>query len=264
MGFREKYLARTAQRGLLCVGLDPEPEKLPAIIKKAQKPLFEFCRQIADATAEYASAFKPNIAFFESSGAEGIGEFEDLLEYLKTQHPQIPVIADVKRGDLGNTAKEYARYYFDVLEADAITLSPYMGSDSIQPFLQYENSFVFLLCVTSNPGSAELQKKTFADGQTLFEKVADMAETLGNDKTGLVTGATNPEELLGLRKLHPETMFLVPGVGAQGGDPAVILNAGKNTVISVSRSIIYASSDPDFAEKAYLKAGEFASLLQLQ
>ena len=259
MGFYSSFQERSREKGQLCVGLDPEISKMPEKFRTVAG-LYEFCREIADATADFASAFKPNIAFFESSGSEGILQFEKLVAYLKKNHPAIPLIADAKRGDLGNTAKEYARYFFEVLQVDALTLSPYMGRDSIEPFLEFQNSFVFLLCLTSNPGSADFQKKIFTDGETLFTKVANLAESLGKDKAGLVVGGTNPQEMSGIRKKHPELVFLVPGVGAQGGDSQKIVAAGgKNSVISVSRSILYASSGNDFAEKARAAAAEFSA-----
>lgn len=264
MGFYQKFRARRTQKGLLCVGLDPEYEKLPDFIKQEPDPLFNFCRSIVDATADYTSSFKPNIAFFESAGYEGVRQFENLIQYIRTNHPSIPIIADVKRADLGNTAKEYAKYYFTKLKVDAVTLSPYMGSDSITPFLECENGYAFLLCLTSNPGSAEFQKQQFMDGKTLYEKVASMTETLGIEKTGLVVGATNPTELAKIRKSHPELIFLVPGVGAQGGDATTIIKeGGSNCVVSVSRSILYASNESDFAVQAGLVAKKYAHSLAI-
>ena len=203
MNFYNKYATRVDKTGsLLCIGLDPDINRLPDNIKNEPEPLYYFCKEIADAVHEYSSAFKPNIAFFEAHGYKGIQQYEKLCDYLKKEYPDIPVIADIKRGDIGNTAKEYASYYFGRLGVDSVTVSPYMGRDSISPFLSNDDSFVYGLCLTSNPGSNDMQKLLLSTNEPLFMAAADMMNEFNKEKQqcGIVAGATNPLELGLLRR----------------------------------------------------------------
>lgn len=262
MKFYDKFHARSNQiKSILCIGLDPEIEKIPQVIQKSPNPLFEFCKAIVDSTNKEATAYKPNIAFFERYGSDGIKQFENLIQYLQENYADIPIIADVKRGDLANTSKEYAKYYFQSLNVDSITVSPYMGCDSLEPYLQYENSFIFVLCLTSNNGANDFQKLIVKDENTrLYDEVANAINKLNKaypDKLGIVVGATYPGELKLLRKRFPDMLFLIPGFGAQGGGLLETINiSGQNSIVNSSRSIIYSSNQTDFAEKALEKARE--------
>lgn len=261
MGFYIKFTKRAINlKSLLCVGLDPEWEKLPANIKTSDKPLFTFCKEIVDATYDQAVAYKPNIAFFERFGFKGIEQFENLVNHITSKYPEVSIVADVKRGDLANTAKEYAKYYFEDLKVDTVTLSPYMGSDSIEPFLEYKDHAVFLLCLTSNPASKDLQKIKTSSGKNFYEEVANFSKSLNEkykDQVGLVVGATHPEELSQIRNAFPELAFLIPGYGAQGGNLGDIMKVcAHNSLINSSRSIIFNSSGTDFAVKAREKVLE--------
>ncbi|TGN00277.1 orotidine-5'-phosphate decarboxylase [Leptospira dzoumogneensis] len=253
MDFYSKFVKRREiLNSLLCVGIDPDVTKLPSHLEKFPDKLYVFSREIVDATAEYAVAYKPNIAFFEAFGSKGIEQFEKLISHIKTNHPEIPIVADAKRGDLDNTARQYAKFFFKELGVDSLTLSPYMGSDTIKPFIEDDSRMVFLLCLTSNPDSAELQQKTFSEtGRTLYREVAALSEKFPAKNVGLVVGATHPKELLEIRKAHPDRIFLIPGYGAQGASlEEVISVCGKNSLVNSSRSIIFSSSGTDFAEKA--------------
>ena len=268
MNFHEKYGARVKRTGsLLCTGLDPDLHLLPEIIKNGPDPLYHYCVEIVDAVHEYSSAFKPNIAFFEAHGYKGIMQYEKLCDYLKKDYPDIPVIADIKRGDIGNTAKEYASYYFGRLGVDAVTVSPYMGGDSIMPFLADDNNFVFALCLTSNPGSADLQKLDMANSEPLFLSVASMVNEFNTEKQmcGIVAGATSPAELKILRDKYPDLHMLIPGVGTQGGSAEEIAGiAGKYSAVNVSRAILYAGRDKDFAIAANKAAKEYSEKLKIK
>ncbi|MCE9499028.1 MAG: orotidine-5'-phosphate decarboxylase [Leptospira sp.] len=258
----KKFIKRRDQlKSLLCVGLDPERAKLPAFMQSTPDVLFEFSIRIVDAVSHGAVAFKPNIAFFEREGSSGIRQFERLIEHLKSNFPEIPVIGDIKRGDLANTAKEYAQYYFESLGLDAITLSPYMGRDSLEPFLKYADKTIFLLCLTSNPGSKDFQRRVILpENRTLYEIVAAETASICKEfqgQAGIVVGATHPKEIENLRELHHDLLFLIPGYGAQGGNLAEIMEVcGKNSLINSSRGIHFASQGKDFAEKAYEKVME--------
>lgn len=253
MNFRERVAGVIQQKNsLLCVGLDSDLEKLPRSFKSSAEPLLEFNKAIIDATADYASAFKVNLAFYEIYGAEGWRALQKTFAYLPDD---VIKIADAKRGDIGNTTQMYARAVFEGLGADAVTVNPYMGYDSAAPFLMNEEKGVFFLCLTSNPGSADFQR--FTDGrQCLYEKVA--AHVAGwNDKgnCGLVVGATHPQELAAVRKLAPNLPLLIPGIGAQGGDLEAAVVAGVDAAGSLafynsSRAILYASAEDDFASAA--------------
>ncbi|NIF92669.1 orotidine-5'-phosphate decarboxylase [Burkholderia sp. Cy-637] len=240
---------------LLCVGLDPEPTRFPAQFANRPEAIFDFCREIVDATAPYASAFKPQIAYFAAHRAED--QLERLIAHVHLQHPGLPVILDAKRGDIGSTAEQYAREAFERYRADAVTVNPYMGYDSIEPYLAYEDKGVVVLCRTSNPGGSDLQFLE-TGGRPLYQVVAELAATRWNAKTGqlsLVVGATFPKEIEIVRGIVGEMPLLIPGIGAQGGDVQATVAAGRTAdgggmMINSSRAILYASKDEDFAEAA--------------
>ncbi len=254
MTFVERLAARWREADtLLCVGLDPDPARFPPSFSGADA-LFDFCRAIVDATADLACAFKPQIAYFAAARAEP--QLERLIAHIHRAHPQVPVILDAKRGDIGATAELYAREAFERYQADAVTLSPYMGRDSLEPFLAYRDRGAFLLCRTSNPGGADLQMLD-AGGAPLYQQVARHVAGAwnANGQLGLVVGATYPAELAAVRALVGELPLLVPGIGAQGGDIEASVKAGRTQdgtgmVINSSRAILYASRASDFAERA--------------
>ncbi|MCL2075674.1 MAG: orotidine-5'-phosphate decarboxylase [Betaproteobacteria bacterium] len=243
---------------LLCVGLDPDPDKLPASVRKTPDALFEFCAAIIDATAHLVCAFKPQIAYFSAHKAEET--LERVVAHIHTRHPGIPVILDAKRGDIGSTARQYAREAFVRYRADAVTVNPYMGFDSIEPYFDYPEKGIFLLCRTSNPGGSALQFMECENGEKLYERVARLAAEKWN-KTGqcaLVVGATFPAEIARVRALVGDMPLLVPGIGAQGGDIAATVKAGKTAdgyglILNSSRAILYAGQDENYAAAA-LKA----------
>lgn len=264
MNFKEKLLAASRRNdSLLCVGLDPEPSRFPARYagESVAKSVVSFCRAIIEATAPYACAFKPNIAFFEVLGLEGMTIFQEVLKAIP---PHIPVIADAKRGDIGNTARNYAATIFDVYGCDASTVNPYLGYDSVSPFLAYRDKGVILLCRTSNPGARDFQDLRVQgendQARPLYEVVAQRIlswNEAGN--CGMVVGATYPEELRSLRALCPDLPILIPGVGAQGGDLEASVKAGVDAqgelaLISVSRAILYADQGNEFALAAEREA----------
>jgi orotidine-5'-phosphate decarboxylase len=239
---------------LLCVGLDPDPTRFPAHLRSRDDAVYAFCAAIADATAPYACAFKPQVAYFASARAED--QLESLLAHLRQHHPQVPVVLDAKRGDIGATAEHYAREAFERYGADAVTLSPFMGHDSIEPFTAYAGRGVFVLCRTSNPGGDDLQMLEVA-GERLYERVARLAARQWNrgGQLGLVVGATYPAELARVRAIAGDVPLLVPGIGAQGGDVQASVLAGQTAdgtgmLINSSRAILYAGSGEDFAQAA--------------
>ena len=239
---------------LVCVGLDPEPAKFPAKFANDPDAIFEFCRDIVDATAEYACAFKPQIAHFAAMHAEEA--LRMLIMHIRFRYPQIPVILDSKRGDIGSTAQHYATEAFGRYCADAVTVNPYMGRDSAQPFLDHADKGVVILCRTSNAGAGDLQD-LLVDGRPLYQRVAEKVarEWNAHGNCALVVGATWPEQLREVRKIVGDVPFLVPGVGAQGGDvEAVVTNArtadGTGLIVSSSRAILYASNGDDYTEAA--------------
>jgi orotidine-5'-phosphate decarboxylase len=239
---------------LLCVGLDPDPTRFPAHLRSRDDAVYAFCAAIADATAPYACAFKPQVAYFASARAED--QLESLLAHLRQRHPQVPVVLDAKRGDIGATAEHYAREAFERYGADAVTLSPFMGHDSIEPFTAYAGRGVFVLCRTSNPGGDDLQMLEVA-GERLYERVARLAARQWNrgGQLGLVVGATYPAELARVRAIAGDVPLLVPGIGAQGGDVQASVLAGQTAdgtgmLINSSRAILYAGSGEDFAQAA--------------
>ena len=244
----------SSSHSLVCVGLDPEPAKFPQRFAGDPDAVFDFCSAIADATAEFACAFKPQVAHFAALRAEDA--LERLIAHLHATHPGIPVILDAKRGDIGSTAQHYASEAFDRFAADAVTANPYLGRDSVQPFLDHADRGVVILCRTSNPGAGDLQDLVI-DGRPLYQRVAEIVarDWNGHGNCGLVVGATWPEQLREVRAIVGDMPILVPGVGAQGGDvEAVVRNAksadGTGLLVSSSRAILYASSGADFADAA--------------
>ena len=258
MIFLDKLRAAERRNGsLLCIGLDPEPAKFPARLKGDAGKIYDFCAAIVDATADLAIAFKPQIAYFAAHRAED--QLEKLMEHLRRNAPQVPVILDAKRGDIGSTAEQYAREAFERYGADAVTLSPFMGFDSVEPYLRHEGKGAFLLCRTSNPGGDDLQAQRLAgvEGQPfLYEHIAKLVQGPWNlnGQLGLVVGATYPAEIERVRALAPTVPLLIPGVGAQGGDAVATVRAGWRAdapiVVNSSRAICYASAGEDFARAA--------------
>ena len=263
MTFLEQLQGAERQNGsLLCVGLDPEPSKFPASLKGDASKIYDFCAQIVDSTADLAISFKPQIAYFAAHRAED--QLEKLMAHMRRTAPHVPVILDAKRGDIGATAEQYAIEAFERYGADAVTLSPFMGFDSVQPYLKHHGKGAFLLCRTSNPGGDDLQNQRLAsvEGQPLlYEHIAKLAQGPWNvnGQLGLVVGATYPVEIERVRSLAPTLPLLIPGVGAQGGDAVATIKAGYRqsqgvtsgaVIVSSSRAILYASSGPDFAQAA--------------
>ncbi|HPC98104.1 MAG TPA: orotidine-5'-phosphate decarboxylase [Bacteroidales bacterium] len=244
----------------LCVGLDTEKEKIPAFLQGEKDPLFAFNRKIIDATARYAVAYKINSAFYESCGAEGWISLEKTVKYIKEKHPGIFVIADAKRGDIGNTSRMYAKAFLGNMPFDAITVAPYMGEDSVAPFLSFPDKWAIILALTSNRGADDFQYHS-DDGIKLFERVISVSRKWGTiDNTMFVIGATKPEMLREVRKIVPDHFLLVPGVGAQGGSLAEVAKFGMNSscglLVNSSRAIIFADSTRSFADAAAVKAQE--------
>jgi orotidine-5'-phosphate decarboxylase len=270
MNFLDRLRSAERQNGsMLCVGLDPEPSRFPGALKGDASRIYDFCARIVDATADLAIAFKPQIAYFAAHRAEQ--QLERLMEHLRRNAPQVPVILDAKRGDIGSTAQQYAIEAFERYGADAVTLSPFMGFDSVQPYLKYRGKGAFLLCRTSNPGGDDLQNQRLAsvEGQPLlYEHVARLAQGPWNEngQLGLVVGATYPAEIERVRQVAPNLPLLIPGVGAQGGDAVATVKAGWRAdapiVVNSSRAIIYASSGDDYAEAARREALRTRDLLQ--
>jgi orotidine-5'-phosphate decarboxylase len=250
-------LLRAAQRlndSMLCVGLDPEPSRFPGPWKGDAGRIYDFCAAIVEATRDRVCAFKPQIAYFAAHRAED--QLERLMALMKRVAPQVPVILDAKRGDIGSTAEQYAREAFERYQADAVTLSPFMGFDSIEPYLRYADKGLILLCRTSNPGGSDLQAQPLANGSLLYEHVARLAAGPWNrnGQLGLVVGATFPEEIARVRELAPGLPLLIPGVGAQGGDAQATVRAGWRPggpiVVNSSRAVLYASDRENFASAA--------------
>lgn len=260
MNFQEKLdKAIDKNNSLLCVGPDPDISKLPPKFKNSSQPLFEFNKEIIDATADSVCAFKPNSAFYEAHGANGIEQLKATCDYIKKNYSDIPIIFDAKRGDIGNTNKGYAAFAFDYLGADAITLQPYQGIDSLGAFLEYGEKGKFIWVKSSNPDGGEFQNLT-SDSKPFYEHVAEAVQKRNvNGNVLTIVGATYPEELSKIRSIVGESNILVPGIGAQGGDLGASLRAGLNSkkrglIISTSRSVIYASNDDDFAQSARAEA----------
>ena len=251
------------KKSFLCVGLDTDPDKIPEHLHNADDPVFEFNKQIIDATIDLAVAYKPNLAFYESMGISGLKSLEKTIRYLDAFGDEVFTIADAKRGDIGNTSTRYAKAYLDEppdgLGFDSITVAPYMGSDSVKPFLTFDGKWVILLALTSNPGAADFQTQKFENGMRLFETVLHASKEWGNaDNMMYVVGATQAEMLTDIRKIVPDHFLLVPGVGSQGGSLKEVSEKGLNKygglLVNASRSIIYASSGEDFAAGARQEA----------
>ena len=254
---------------MLCVGLDPEPARFPAGLKGDAGKIYDFCARIVDATADLVIAFKPQIAYFAAHRAEA--QLEQLIQQMRRAAPHVPVILDAKRGDIGSTAEQYAKEAFERYGADAVTLSPFMGFDSVEPYLKYEGKGAFLLCRTSNPGGDDLQNQRLSSVKgkpLLYEHVAKLAQGPWNvnGQLGLVVGATYPAEIEAVRKVAPTVPLLIPGIGAQGGDAIATVKAGWRVdapiVVSSSRQILYASDGEGYAEAARREARRTRDLLE--
>ncbi|ATV38408.1 orotidine-5'-phosphate decarboxylase [Prevotella intermedia] len=249
------------KKSFLCVGLDTDLNKIPKFLLNEEDPIFSFNKAIIDATAPYCVAYKPNLAFYECYGLKGMEAFEKTITYLKEKYPNHFIIADAKRGDIGNTSKMYAQTFFKEYNVDALTIAPYMGEDSVKPFLEYEGKWVILLALTSNKGSHDFQLFEDKDGVRLFERVLSKAQEWGTTENLMfVVGATQGSLFADIRKLAPDSFLLVPGVGAQGGSLQEVCKYGMNKdcglLVNSSRGIIYASSEANFAEIAGEKAKE--------
>ena len=247
------------KRSFLCVGLDSDIKKLPAHLKENEDAVFEFNKAIIDATAPYTVAYKPNLAFYEACGVKGWISFEKTVNYIKENYPEIFIIADAKRGDIGNTSSLYARSFFEEMKVDSITVAPYMGEDSVKPFLAYEGSWVIVLALTSNPGSHDFQLTKDENGTMLFEKVLETSQKWGSDENMMyVVGATQGKSFENVRRIVPNHFLLVPGVGAQGGSLSEVAKYGLNDhcglIVNSSRQIIYADNSENFAEAARAQA----------
>lgn len=268
---RDQLVENIRRKGsFLCVGLDSDINKLPRHLLLTDDPVYEFNKAIIDATAPYCVAYKPNLAFYEATGAQGWITLEKTIKYIKENHPDQFIIADAKRGDIGNTSKLYARSFFEHLDVDSVTVAPYMGEDSVTPFLGYEGKWVILLALTSNKGSHDFQFIEDKEGTRLFEHVIETSSKwAGPEEMMYVVGATQGEMFKDIRKVAPESFLLVPGVGAQGGSLAEVARYGMikdcGLLVNSSRGIIFASSGEDFAETAGREAAklrdEMASLL---
>jgi orotidine-5'-phosphate decarboxylase len=262
-------LAERQNASMLCVGLDPEPAKFPLAFKDDASKIYDFCAAIVDATADLVSAFKPQIAYFAANRAED--QLERLMAHMRHAAPAVPIILDAKRGDIGSTAEQYAKEAFERYGADAVTLSPFMGFDSIAPYLKYHNKGAFLLCRTSNPGGDDFQNQrlsSVAGTPRLYEHIAQLAQGPWNlnGQLGLVVGATYPAEIERVRALAPTLPLLIPGVGAQGGDALATVKAGRREdgpiIVNSSRTVLYASSGADFAQAARQEALRTRAVLQ--
>lgn len=255
------------KKSFLCVGLDTDITKIPEHLFDNDDAMFEFNKAIIDATAAYCVAYKPNTAFYESLGSLGWDVLERTVEYIQTNYPDQFIIADAKRGDIGNTSAMYAKAFFEDLDVDALTVAPYMGNDSVTPFLGFDDKWVILLALTSNKGAADFQFSEAEDGKRLFEKVIETSKQwASSDKLMYVVGATQAAMLADIRKLIPDSFLLVPGVGAQGGSLQEVAKYGLNDkcglLVNSSRNIIYASCEQDFAEAAGAAARNMQEQMQ--
>lgn len=244
------------KKSYLCVGLDTDIQKIPSFLLKSNDPIFEFNKQIIDATHDLTIAYKPNTAFYESCGSKGWKSLEKTADYIKLNYPEIFIIADAKRGDIGNTSKMYAKTFFEKMNFDAVTVAPYMGEDSVKPFLNFKNKFVIILALTSNKGANDFQMLiNNKDEKYVYEKVIEKSKKWGNTENIMyVIGATKSEKLKEIRKIIPDNFLLIPGIGAQGGNLKETIRNGKNKkgglIINSSRGIIYAGNSKNFAEKS--------------
>lgn len=258
---QELYNNIVKKQSFLCVGLDTDIRKIPQHLLQEEDPIFAFNRAIIDATAPCCIAYKPNLAFYESQGIKGLTALYRTINYIRTNYPDQFIIADAKRGDIGNTAAMYADSFFGAMDADAVTVAPYMGKDSITPFLGYDNRWVILLALTSNQGADDFQYLTDTQGTPLFQHVLKKSLEWGNaDNMMYVVGATRADMLADIRKIVPDSFLLVPGIGAQGGSLEEVCRYGMNRecglIVNNSRAIIYASNESNFAEVAHNKACE--------
>lgn len=259
MDSSELFTQIKQKQSYLCVGLDTDPEKIPGHLRSAADPVFEFNKQIIDATHAYCVAYKPNLAFYEALGPKGWESLQKTLDYIPKD---IFTIADAKRGDIGNTAALYAKTFFEYLNFDALTVAPYMGEDSVKPFFRYQGKWVILLAHTSNPGSDDFQMiESRQTGRKLYEEVIIKAQQWGSpEELMFVVGATQSEKIASIRKTVPDHFFLVPGIGAQGGDLQAVSRSGMNRrcglLVNSSRGIIYASQEKDFAGAAGREANK--------
>ena len=252
-----------SKRTFLCIGLDPDRTLLPPHLTHHPQALFLFNKEIIDATAPYTVAYKPNTAFYEAEGANGWAQLTQTLHYIRTHYPSTFIIADAKRGDIGNTAQRYAKAFFEALDVDAVTVAPYMGLDSISPFLKYKNKWTIVLALTSNDTASDFELSPLANGKPLYEAVIEKCSQQGaKEQLMFVVGATRPQKLAEIRKIVPHHFLLVPGVGAQGGSVAEVAKYGMNDhcglLVNVSRDIIYAGNDTNFAQAAGNRAAEIA------
>ncbi|MDP3940695.1 MAG: orotidine-5'-phosphate decarboxylase [bacterium] len=261
MTFRDKLETIIAKNNsLLCVGLDPDLEKLPKHLLETKDPIFEFNKAIIDATHDLVCVYKPNIAFYEAEGIEGLQSLKKTIEYLQQTYPEIPLLLDAKRGDIGNTAAKYAKAAFEYWNADATTVYPHLGLDSLIPFFEYKDKMTIVLVKTSNKDSGMFQDLP-VDGEPYYLRMAEKIKTWSYDNIGIFVGATYPKEMKGIRQLFPDHIFLSAGLGAQQAEIAAIVKAGINArgsgiMFNASRSILYASSGSDFADKARTKTLE--------
>ena len=258
-----------SKKTFLCVGLDTDINKIPEHLKKEEDPIFAFNKAIIDATAPYCVAYKPNLAFYECYGLKGMVAFEKTIKYLKENHPNHFIIADAKRGDIGNTSKMYAQTFFEEYNLDSVTVAPYMGEDSVKPFLEYDGKWVILLALTSNKGSHDFQLTEDQQGERLFEKVLKKSQEWGTTEDLMyVVGATQGKMFEDIRRIAPNHFLLVPGVGAQGGSLQEVCKYGMTKdcglLVNSSRGIIYAGKDKDFAEMAAQKAKELQQEMAIE
>ena len=258
-----------AKKSFLCVGLDTDIKKIPQHLLKEEDPIFSLNKAIIDATAPYCIAYKPNLAFYESMGVKGWISFEKTIKYLNENYPNHFIIADAKRGDIGNTSAMYARTFFEEMNIDSVTVAPYMGEDSVSPFLTYPNKWVILLALTSNKGSHDFQLTADSNGERLFEKVLRQSQNWGNDENMMyVVGATQGKMFEDIRKVAPNHFLLVPGIGAQGGSLEEVCKYGMNStcglIVNSSRAIIYADSTENFAKVAAEKAKEVQQQMEAE
>lgn len=255
------------KKTFLCVGLDPDMKKIPAHLHNEEYPIFAFNKAIIDATSPFCVAYKPNLAFYECYGIKGMQEFEMTIDYLRINYPHHFVIADAKRGDIGNTSAMYAQTFFETFKVDALTVAPYMGQDSVLPFLQYEDSWVVLLALTSNKGSHDFQLTRDSSNEALFQKVLRVSSQWGTEANMMyVVGATQGEMFSDVRRIVPHHFLLVPGVGAQGGSLQEVCKYGMTNecglLVNSSRGILYASSGTDFAEAAATEAAKLQQQME--
>ncbi len=268
MTYHELHQNILSQKSYLCVGLDTDISKIPIHLLSYEDPIFEFNKQIIDATAPFCVAFKPNTAFYEAQGVQGWISLQKTISYLNVNYPNHFTIADAKRGDIGNTSAMYAKAFFEKMSFDSITIAPYMGKDSVAPFLEYPNRWAIILALTSNEGSKDFEELTLKNNSKVYENVLQTSQLWGDHSQIMyVTGATKADEFKNIRHIVPHHFLLVPGVGAQGGNLDVVSKYGLNEhvglIINSSRAIIYASSGTDFAKEAAKEAQKIQSEMEL-